>query len=49
VAILSNRLRALVALRMPVPSPAISHSSVPPMTTERVAGSACLMIVVTGC
>ena len=48
VATRSNRLRALVADRMPTEMPAISHRITPPMTTEIVGGRSCLITVVTG-
>ena len=43
----SNKLRAFVALRMPMPRPTISHRITPPTTTEAVGGRSCLMIVLT--
>ncbi len=44
----SNRLRALVALRIPTPIPTMSQSTTPPNTTEAVIGRSWARIDFTG-
>jgi hypothetical protein len=45
----SNRLRDLVALRIPTESPTTSQMITPPITSDRVGGRSCLSIVFTDC